>query len=91
MLFAIKTNLVQCNLCGQYILADRFLRNSGNTLLNMKFCQLLGVNFYPKKHCEKSKNIEDCLNLTSKWWHWDSFSHKNQPIVMHPVWSIYIG
>ena len=26
---AIRINLVQCILCGQYILDDRFLRNSG--------------------------------------------------------------
>ena len=31
MLFSMKINLylVQCILCGQYILADRFLMNSG--------------------------------------------------------------
>ena len=28
MIFAIKINLVQCIPCGQYILAERFLRNS---------------------------------------------------------------
>ena len=29
MLFSIKMNLVECILCGQHILADRFLRISG--------------------------------------------------------------
>ena len=49
MLFAIKTNLVQCNLCGQNILADRFLRNNGY-LVKDEILSTLGVNFYPKKN-----------------------------------------
>ena len=46
--FAIKIKLVQCILCGQYILADRFL-GTVVTWLNMKFCRLLGVNFHQKE------------------------------------------
>ena len=46
--FAIKVNLVHCILCGQYMLSDRFLRNSGY-LVNVKFCRLLGVSFNQKE------------------------------------------
>ena len=49
--FAIKMKLVQCIPGGQYtcILADRLLRNSCITWLNVKFCQLFGVSFHPKE------------------------------------------
>ena len=36
------------HLCGQYILADRFLRNSGY-LVECEVCRLLGVSFHPKE------------------------------------------
>ena len=62
MLFAIKLNLhiVQCILCGQYILADIFLRNSGylfeREVLSTFGCQfplfvvLMTVNILNKKY-----------------------------------------
>ena len=61
MLFAIKINphVVQCILCGQYIMADRFLRNSGyvveNEVLSTFRCQ-----FSSKGSFQKLKNIEVC-------------------------------
>ena len=90
MLFATKINPVQSILCGQYVLADRFLRNSGypverEVLLTFE-CQ-----FPSKRSFEKSKNTEVCLNLSLKWRRSDTFCHKNQPSAMHPMWSIYIG
>ena len=66
--FAIKINLVQCILCGQYILADRFLRNSGY-LVEHEILLTYGCQFPSKGSFEKSKNTEVCLNLTSKWRH----------------------
>ena len=71
-LFAIKINLVQCILCGQYTLADRFLRNSGY-LVEREVLSTFGCQFPSKRNFEKSKNTEVCLNLTSKWWHSDAF------------------
>ena len=49
MLFATKINLnvVQCILCGQYILPDRFLKNSGY-LVEHKIFSTSGCQFYPK-------------------------------------------
>ena len=51
-------------LCSQYILADRFSKNSG---------YLDFVNFWVsvsvKGSVEKSKNNVVCLNLTVKWQH----------------------
>ena len=69
MLFAIKINphVVQCILCGQYILADRFLRNSGY-LVERVILSTFGCLFQSKRGFEKSKNTEFCLNLTLKWW-----------------------
>ena len=68
MPFAMKFNLVQCILCGQYIMADRFLRNSGyqveHEVLSTFVCQ-----FPFKRSFEKSKNTKVCLNLTLKWQH----------------------
>ena len=68
---AIKINLVQCILCGQSILADRFLRNSGY-LVEREVLLTFRCQFPCKRRFEKSKNSEDCLNLTSKWWHSDA-------------------
>ena len=47
--FAIKINLhvVQCILCGQYILADRFLRNSGY-LVEHEVLSTFGCQFSSK-------------------------------------------
>ena len=66
--FAIKINLhvVQCILCSQYILADRFLRNSGYLVEDEVF-STFGCQFPSKRSFEKSKNTELCLNLTLKW------------------------
>ena len=63
--FAIKINLVQCILYGQYILADRFLRNSGY-LVEREVLLAFECQFLPKRSFEKSKNTEVCLNLTLK-------------------------
>ena len=65
--FAIKINLVQCILCGQYILADRFLRNSGY-LVELEILSPFGCQFLSKRSFEKSENTEVCLNLTLEWW-----------------------
>ena len=55
-------------LCGQYILADRFLGNSGY-LIECEVLPTFGCQFPSKISFEKSKSTEDCLNLTLKWWH----------------------
>ena len=68
ILFAIKINLVQCIPSGQYILADRFLRNSGY-LVEPEVLSNFGCQFPSKRGFEKSKNTEVCLNLTLKWQH----------------------
>ena len=62
---AIKINLdvVQCILCGQYILADRFLRNSGY-LVEREVFSTFGCKFSSKRSFKKSKNANACLNLT---------------------------
>ena len=62
MLFAIKINSVQYILCSQYILADRFLKNSGY----LDFVDFW-VSVSIKGRVEKSKNTDVCLNLTVKW------------------------
>ena len=58
MVFAIKIKLVHCILCGNYIMAHRFFRNSGYlidfsgtvvTQLNIKFCRPLLDTFHPKE------------------------------------------
>ena len=68
MLFAIKINLeVQCIPCGQYILADRFLRNSGY-LVEREVLSTFWCQFLSKRSFEKSKNTEVCLNVILKWW-----------------------
>ena len=63
---AIKIKLVQCIPCGQYILADRLLRNSGY-LVEHEVLSTFGCRFLSKGGFEKSKNTEVCLNLTLKW------------------------
>ena len=63
MLFAIKMNLVHCILCGQYILADRFLMNSGY-LVEREVLSTFGCQFLSNRGFKKSKNTEVCLNLT---------------------------
>ena len=72
--FAIKINLhaVQCILCDQTILADRFLRNSGY-LVECEVLSTFGCQFPSKRSVLKSKNTEVCLNLTLKWQHLDVF------------------
>ena len=67
-IFAIKINLVQCILCGQYILAERFLRNSGY-LIECEILSTFECLFLSERGFEKSKNTEVCLNLTLKWEH----------------------
>ena len=66
--FAKKINLVQCISCGQYILADRFLRNSGY-LVEREVLSTFGCQSPSKRGLEKYKNTEVCLNLTLKWQH----------------------
>ena len=63
MLFEIKINPVQSIPCGQYVLADRFLRNSGY-LVESEVLSGFGCQFLSKRSFEKSKNIEVYLNLT---------------------------
>ena len=63
--FAIKINLVQCMLCGQYILAERFLMNSGY-LVECEILSTFECQFSSKRGFEKSKNTEVSLNLTFK-------------------------
>ena len=48
---------------GQYILADRFLRNSGY-LVECEILLTFGCQFPSKRSFEKSKNTEVCKNLT---------------------------
>ena len=64
--FAIKINLVQCIPCGQYILADRLLRNSGY-LVEREVLLTFGCQCPSKRGFEKSKNTKVCLKLTLKW------------------------
>ena len=57
---------MHCILCGQYILADRFLRNSGY-LFECEMLLNFGCHFPSRRDFEKSNNTEDCLNLTLTW------------------------
>ena len=57
MLFAIKINPVQSILYGQYVLADRFLRNSGY-LVEREVLLTFGCQFPPKRSFEKYKNMK---------------------------------
>ena len=66
--FVIKINLAQCIPCGQYILAKRFLRNSGY-LVECEILSTFECQSPSKRGFETSKNTEDCLNLTLKWQH----------------------
>ena len=65
MLFCHKNQPGAMHLCGQYILADRFLRNSGY-LVEYEVLSTFGCQF-PSRSFEKSKNTKVCLNLTLKW------------------------
>ena len=67
MLFAIKMNPVQSIPCGQYVLADGFLRDSGY-LVESEVLSTFGCQFPSKRSFEKSENTEVYLNLTLKWW-----------------------
>ena len=68
MLFTIKINLVHCILRGQYIMANRFLRNS-NYLVEHEILSTFGCQIPSERSFEKSKNTEVSLNLTLKWQH----------------------
>ena len=67
MLFAIKINIqvVQGILGGQYILPDRFIRNSGY-LMEREVLSTFGCQFLSKRSFEKSKNTKVSLILTLK-------------------------
>ena len=66
MLFSHKSQPSAMHLCGQYILADRFLRNSGY-LVEREILSTFGCQFPSKRSFEKSKNTKVYLNLTLKW------------------------
>ena len=68
MLFCLKNEPSLMHLCRQYILADRFLGNSGY-LIEREVLSTSGCQFPSKRSFEKAKSTEDCLNLTLKWWH----------------------
>ena len=72
MLFLHKNQSSAMHLCGQYILADRFLRNSGY-LVEREVLSTFGCQFPSKRGFEKSKNTEVCLNLSLKWQSLDLF------------------
>ena len=57
MLFPIKINLVQCILCGQCILAEKCLRNSGY-LVGHEVLSTFGCQFPSKRSFEKSKKLK---------------------------------
>ena len=63
-----QPTLVQCILYGQYILADRLLRNSGY-LVEREVFLTFGCQFRSKRSFEKFKHTEVCLNLTLKRQH----------------------
>ena len=82
---------MQCIPCGQYILADRFLRNNGN-LVESEVFSTFGCQFPSKRSFEKSKNTKVCLYLFLKWQCLDHFCHKNQPsgyLVEHEALSTF--
>ena len=71
------------HLSGQYILADRLLRNSGY-LVEREVLSTFRCQFPSKRSFKKSKNTKVSLtNLTLKWQHRDAFLHKNQSSAMH--------
>ena len=57
MLFPIKINLVQCILCGQCILAEKFLRNGGYQV-ERKVLSTFGCQFASKRSFKKSKKLK---------------------------------
>ena len=65
MLFSHKNQPSAMHLCGQYIFADRFLRNSGY-LVEGEVLSTFGCQFPSKSSFEKSKNTEICSNLSLK-------------------------
>ena len=87
--FAIKINLVQHIPCGQYILADRLLTNSGY-LVEHEVLSTFGCQFPSKRGFEKSKNTKVCLNLTSKWQCSDAFFAIKINLVQHIPCGQYI-
>ena len=66
MLFCHENQPSAMLLCGQYILADEYLRNSGY-VVEREILSTFGCQFQSKRSCEKFKNTEVCLNLTLKW------------------------
>ena len=74
-----------------YILADRFLRNSG-LLVKREVSSNVLCQFPSERSFEKSKNTEVSLNLTLKIVALRCFfAIKDQPSAMHNMWSINIG
>ena len=69
-------------LCGQYILADRFLRNSGY-LVECEVFSTFGCQFPSKRSFEKFKNTNGGIGML--------FCHKNQASAVHLMGSIYMG
>ena len=67
-----QPTVMQCILCGQQTLADRFLRNVGY-LAEREVFSTFGCQFPSKRGFERSKNTEVCLNLTLKWQRCDAF------------------
>ena len=65
MLFCHKNQPSAMHVCGQYIWADRFLRNSGY-LVECEVLSTSGCQFPSKGSFEKSKTTEVCLNLSLK-------------------------
>ena len=63
--FAIKINLVHCILCNQYILADRFLKNSGY-LVEREILLTFVCQFPSKRSFEKFKNTEILVKFDFK-------------------------
>ena len=82
---------MQCIPYGQYILVDRFLRNSGY-LVKHEILSTFGCQFKSKRGFEKSKNTEAYLNLSLKWRCLNAFFPQKSTYssAMHPIWSIYI-
>ena len=70
--FAVKIILVHCILCGQYILADRCLRNNVD-LVEREILSTFGCQFTSKRGFEKSENTKVCLHLTLRRRHCDAF------------------
>ena len=59
----IKNQPSAMHLCGQYILADRFLTNIGY-LVEHEVLSTSGCQFPSERGFEKSKYTEVCLNLS---------------------------